>query len=117
MADEKSPDYSGETIYLTQISDRGKPIEDVVFEDCRIIGPAVVGLDDCRFEGAGFWGDVEGAMWPMPTGRYVQGLLIARRCLFRNCTFQGIGFTGRNLDAIREQMQTFFTGTWPGSGA
>lgn len=86
-------------------------IEEVVFENCLIVGPAVVGiLDACQFDHCTFnydgRGTIENILWSLPDDEWVVGCIGLRACLFERCEFRSIGFAGRpeTLDNMRRQL-------------
>ncbi|MEV8023419.1 hypothetical protein [Microbacterium sp. NPDC080220] len=67
------------------------------FEDCLIIGPAVLATtgDDGLIEGCTFDGDASSLVWLIPDDRpYVIGAIEAANCQFVNCRFSMVGFAG-----------------------
>jgi hypothetical protein len=72
-------------------------IDGKVFEDCAIVGPAIIAslegtlFDLCRF---GHPGQFKWLFWETAQDRVVIGVIGLRRCVFRNCNFAGIGLCG-----------------------
>ncbi|MNT51024.1 hypothetical protein D3C86_1676980 [compost metagenome] len=100
------PEYKGASVWLPQLfmetSRAGSlVIEDRVFTDCLIEGPAVLlPLEGCHFDGCNM-GDAQGdprnlLLQPMGPQR-VTGAIPLKNCKFINCRFLGVGFTGAKL--------------------
>jgi hypothetical protein len=78
-----------EEVRIADMADAEGIVSDHVFEDCNIVGPAVliaVGDEteflDCRFPAP------PGAfLWEVPTGVRKYGAVLLRRCIFRRCRF------------------------------
>ena len=76
---------------------RGVVIQDCVFNDCNIEGPAViVPTGGVRFDRCDL-GRAEGDMGNLllkPVGQNVTGAIALANCVFTNCRFVSVGFTG-----------------------
>jgi hypothetical protein len=69
-------------------------IEDKVFEDCTLVGPAVAMFKACTFTDShfGVLEDVESILWEIPVSRIaLVGALLFRGCIFTGCKFEGVG--------------------------
>jgi hypothetical protein len=67
-------------------------IEDLRFENCEIVGPAVLAvLDGNTFNGCGFEGDADAVIWEVEPDRRVIGAVGLRRVEFYGCSFKRIG--------------------------
>jgi len=83
---------SGQTFAISDLAYRSAIIGRH-FEDCHIHGPAVLAvvgighLADCRIDGT-----PESLFITM--NQPIQGVIRAEDCIFRNCTFYGVGFIG-----------------------
>ncbi|MBX9576555.1 MAG: hypothetical protein K2X07_13060 [Caulobacteraceae bacterium] len=90
----------------------GGVIENRVFENCVIEGPALVlVLDGTHFDGVDFGpcgGDMGGMLFRSLNGTMAIGSIPMRACTFRNCQFHNLGFTGNEtlLKTLHEQVQT-----------
>jgi hypothetical protein len=71
-------------------------IEGHAFEDCLILGPAVLQLaDENELIECSFDGDPVGILWVIPPDRpYTIGAVGVRNCSFVGCRFSQIGFAG-----------------------
>lgn len=97
------PDYKNISVWLPQLfmetSRAGSlVIENRIFTDCLIEGPAVLlPLEGCHFDGCNM-GDVQGdprSLLLQPVGpERVTGAIPLKNCKFINCRFLGVGFTG-----------------------
>lgn len=83
----------------------GAKISGRTFENCMILGPAIIfGLDgtvfeQCRF---GYEGKIETILWTVRKDRFIVGVVGFERCLFRMCDFKMVGFCG-----TKEQIAHF----------
>lgn len=98
--------YAGETVRLTDLVQPQHPVlTDFTFERCEILGPAVV-----HFQAS----DLVACTWDAPnddaliwdidpvTRPFAIGAIAAVTCVFRQCTFKGIGIAADA--AFREQF-------------
>jgi TIR domain len=86
-------------------------IENREFQDCEIIGPALIFPMDCTFDHCGWGGDPDAILWEIPLRRVTEirsngseasfyeptrkiGAIAVRNCTFRHCRFRGIGVAG-----------------------
>lgn len=83
-------------IRLAELTVTSSVVRDQHFEDCLILGPAIVALtgngtlDNCSFEG-----DADAILWEIsPTRPAVIGVIELANCDFHRCKFQGVGFAG-----------------------
>lgn len=89
----------------------GGVIEGRTFVDCTLDGPALVlVLDGTQFDGVDFGpagGDVRGMLYRSLNGTMAIGSIPVRACVFRNCRFHNLGFTGNEdlLKLLSEQVQ------------
>lgn len=97
------PEYKKASVWLPQLfmetSRAGSLVlEDRVFIECLIEGPAVLlPMEGCHFDGCNM-GDAHGdprnlLLQPMAPQR-VTGAIALKNCKFINCRFLGVGFTG-----------------------
>lgn len=84
-------------------------IEDKVFDNCLIVGPAVIiSLGQTRFENAHIDAkDIEHALYEIPVARMsaLVGVVGVKNCTFRNnCRFHRVGIMGPKpvIDVLRE---------------
>lgn len=111
------PEYQGLNIWLPAVAveaaRRGEAmIENKVFRDCVIEGPAVLlPIGACNFEGCNM-GDASGDIRNLllqPLGpQKVTGTVAFKDCQFINCQFLRVGFTG--TPEFLEQVQQVLTG-------
>jgi len=81
-------------------------IENLTFQNCQIIGPAVLALvDRVEMSHCSFEADLNALFWEVPHDRpMVLGAVGVRDVTFSRCTFQAIGFAGPpELRAVMEQ--------------
>lgn len=101
--DLNAPSFSGVSISLVDLHRAAlrlgvAAIENRTFIDCRLEGPAVMlALDGLNFDGVDFGytqGDIRNiVLYPAsPSG--VIGAIPVRNCVFKDCEFYAVGFTG-----------------------
>lgn len=68
-------------------------LEGQIFEECRILGPAVLAPGDgCVFSGCVWEGSIDAVLWEVPQGQdRVIGVVGLINCEFYNTRFEGIG--------------------------
>jgi hypothetical protein len=71
-------------------------IDGITFENCQIVGPAVLlPLENCTFRSNTFEGDEEAILWELrPPRTRVLGVIALRSCVFVGCRFTRIGIAG-----------------------
>ncbi|QBX36817.1 hypothetical protein E4M02_04775 [Brevundimonas sp. S30B] len=109
------PEYKNRGVWLPQLfleSARQEKyvIEDRVFTECVLEGPAVIlPVEGCRFDDC-FFGAHGGdpavlLMRPLLPDRVV-GAIPFKNCTFTRCQFLGVGFTGS--EAFLQQIQDLY---------
>ncbi len=98
-----------QTVRITSLAYDNDILEDLRFENCQIIGPALlylmedVGLDDCEFDTP----DFESTFWPVEPERHnIVGPIGLRNVHFTSCAFSRIGFAV-NRDEIARLREGF----------
>ncbi len=81
-------------------------IEGFTFEDCIVLGPAVIAITDQLIIECVFGiedEDIGTILWKMPKNQKRIGAIGFRRTVFKNCFFQGIGVAGSRdaLDSLK----------------
>ena len=91
--------YRNTTIRISDLVVTTYGIEDVTFENCVIMGPAVllplegVVFNECGFDAPG----AEWIIWRIDAGRPgVTGAIGLNRCEFHSCRFVGIGIAAND---------------------
>lgn len=70
-------------------------ITGLVFENCLILGPAVVAMvNGGAVEGCSFDSPADALLWDFPADTIRVGAIGLDDCSFINCRFQGVGFAG-----------------------
>jgi hypothetical protein len=82
-----------EELYISDLARHEDKITAKVFENCLIIGPAVVTFIGCDARDSGFEGDAESLFIEVPERR-VLGAIAFENCIFRSCRFRRIGIIG-----------------------
>ena len=82
-----------EVIRITEMATVDDVLRELVFEDCEIVGPAVLAIMDrnqmreCRL-------DAGEQLWDVPMQRGYVGAIGLVACLFERCYFRRVGFIG-----------------------
>ncbi|NWL13335.1 hypothetical protein DM793_18885 [Paenarthrobacter nitroguajacolicus] len=99
---------SNKVLRIADMTVTSHVIKDYKFEDCLIIGPAVLALTgNSSVLDSSFEGDADAILWEIPEGRpQVLGAIQIDDCTFERCRFQLIGFAGP-----KEFVDTFRAGT------
>ena len=96
---EQNPErlYRGVTLRLVDLPlIRGNTIEKITFEQCEILGPAIIlpkgGLvEGCALPGKDGILDEEGFFWAISDREHLYGAIAVVDCVLRGCTFVEIG--------------------------
>lgn len=86
--------YQDEVIRIAELTVNTSLIEDSEFVNCRIIGPAILGLLGGVTISYSTWvsPSLDAMFWPVPPERNpVIGVVGVRNCTFSNCRFEEIG--------------------------
>ena len=100
--------FRNQILYLPNLARDENPLRGLVFEDCRIEGPAVVYFTNCRFEQSS-WdtpGDtLEPLFWIVDEGIRV-GAIGMDHCEFDRCRLRNIGIAGTQdiIDMFRQNI-------------
>lgn len=89
--------FQNEDVKIATLVGTDGMLEGATFENCRILGPAILGLvDDTEFRDSGFGmaGTVDSILWEIPNGKKVVGVIGLRHCKFIGCQFESIGLAG-----------------------
>jgi hypothetical protein len=79
-------------------------LEDLTFQNCRIIGPAVLVPQSSDFLHCAWDGELDALFWEVPPTRtFIIGGVGVTRCTFSSCTFTMIGLAGTS--ELRAQME------------
>ncbi|GAB2456516.1 hypothetical protein GCM10027062_40940 [Nocardioides hungaricus] len=90
-------EFRDEVVTISSLTVVAPTIEDYRFVNCRVVGPAVLGIVDgvvfnhCQFEGefsAFFW-EVDPSRRPL-----VMGAVGLKNVEFHSCSFQAVGIAG-----------------------
>ena len=84
--------YRNMLLRLADLTVNADVLEDVTFENCRIVGPAVLVPMNSEIVNCGWIGDIDALVWEIPHGRdLIIGAVGAMRCRFYACTFDRVG--------------------------
>lgn len=108
--------FRNTAIRVSDLTVNSAVIEDYEFSNCRILGPAVALMRDCQVVSARFDGPrvdavdaIDAIFWEIPPTRgTIIGAVGFVRCIFSNCSFEGIGLAGPA--ELRDQLNQAFTG-------
>lgn len=97
--------YENEVVRLADLSVTSDMVEGVTFQDCLVLGPAVVvPLGETRIENCSFAGTPDAIFWEVSEGRdLIIGAVGLSECKFDGCRFERVGFAGGRdiLEALR----------------
>jgi hypothetical protein len=96
-----------EVIRLPELAVTEPIIKDADFDNCLILGPAVVVPLGVNFVSSTFEGDPEALFWEVPKNRQnVVGAIALLNCTFNKCRFSGVGIAGPRdaLEQFREAV-------------
>lgn len=100
--------YRNMLIRITDLTVHQDLIEGVTFENCSIVGPAVLGvLEGNEFLHCGWEGELEAIIWEIPEGPRI-GAVGVKDCTFSSCRFTRIGLalTGSVAQEFRTALQS-----------
>lgn len=98
--------YRNQVVRLTDLTVTQDVIEGVTFENCTLVGPAVIllmgtgTLDGCKWDGS-----PEAMLWPLEQRREIIGAIALVDCSLIQCRMQRIG-----LAYTPEQWETLKAG-------
>lgn len=82
----------GETLRLADLADERDLLIGWTFDDCTLVGPAVVVLvGDGTLSGCTLRGDPAGLFWPLGDRDHVIGAIGLLECTITNCRLERIG--------------------------
>lgn len=103
-------DYRGDRIRISDfVLEDGMVIEGHTFENCTLVGPAILWLDQDtpnKIEFSVFPHELDKIIWEVPSSRPAfVGVVVVRNCSFTSCKFLGIGFAG--YEGLRAKFRSF----------
>lgn len=108
----RTRDFYSQVVRVSDLAVTGPVIEGYTFENCLVLGPAVVAvLSDVSFESSQWVTDPgessESLWWEVDEGHRV-GAIGIRNCSFVGCVFQGVGFAGtkETIAILREGISS-----------
>ena len=84
--------YRDTPVHIADIAPPDDVLAGVTFENCEIIGPAVLMPRGSEFRGCEF--DGPRILWTIEPGRYYIGAIAVDECLFDRCRFRRVGLAG-----------------------
>lgn len=97
--------YRNQIVRLPDLTVTSDLIDGVTFENCTLIGPAVVALlGGVTLQGSSFDGEVDAVLWPLHERDQVIGAIGLRDCVIVGCRLQRIGlaYTSAQEHTLRE---------------
>lgn len=83
--------YRNHTLRLADLTVTDDIISAVTFENCTLVGPAVVIFLGGTLTGSAFEGDATGLLWPLGDRDHVIGAVAFKDCTIVSCRFQRVG--------------------------
>lgn len=97
--------YRNQVVRLPDLTVTQDVLSGVTFENCTIIGPAVIALlGGVTLRGCSFDGEAEAVLWPLGARQNVLGAIGLLNCVLVGCRFQRIGlaYTDEQESMLRE---------------
>jgi len=98
--------YRNQVVRLADLTVTNDVIAGVTFENCTLVGPAVVVTLGGTLSGCEFEGSTEGIFWPTGDRSHVIGAIALVGCTVVRCRFQrvGIAYTPDQEAAFRRDF-------------
>ena len=96
--------YRNTVVRLPDLAVTESVLEDLTFENCRLVGPAVVLLLGGSMSRCSIEGDLDASIWAIPDDQErIIGAIGLRNCILVGCRISEIGFAVREseIDAFR----------------
>lgn len=92
--------YRNQVVKLPELAVVDDLLEDLTFENCQIIGPAVIiGLGDTEINSCTFEGPPEAFLWPISDDRVAAiGAIGLKNCRLYGCKLTRIGVVVKDAD-------------------
>lgn len=99
----------GEDIYLADIARERGILDGLRFEDCHIMGPAVIVVQgEFDLVNNTIEADPDAFLWELPEGRdRVTGAILVKDTVFEGCTFTNVGLAGYRhlIEQVRRGLE------------
>jgi hypothetical protein len=92
MSEQATKVYRDMPVRIADLAPADDVLSRVTFENCEIIGPAVLMPRNSEFRGCEF--DGPRILWTIEPGRYYIGAVAIDECLFDRCRFRRVGLAG-----------------------
>lgn len=100
--------FQGEEVTLSRLAGVEGIIDQVRFKDCKILGPAVLVLQDVQLIDCDFGGDPSEFLWEISDKRQrPMRVILVRDSVLEMCTFVNVGFAGPRalVEAFAEELR------------
>jgi hypothetical protein len=101
--------HRNEEIWLPELAGRGGIVDGHRFEDCHVMGPAVIVVQgDFSLVENEIEGEPDAFLWDISPGRErVFGAILVKDCTFEGCDFTNVGIAGppEVIVRIRESLE------------
>lgn len=103
------PQYENRVVRVAELTVLKDTVDGAVFQNCQIVGPAVVAFQGCTLSSCGFdvgAGTIDSILWEVRDGSYVVGAVGFVNCEFYGCNFSRIGLAGtpEQLEVFRREI-------------
>lgn len=84
--------YRDQTVRLAELAALDDVLTGMTFENCEVVGPAVVVLlGDTKVSDCHWTGDVDAVLWPAHGREHVIGAIGLQDCVITGCQFFRVG--------------------------
>lgn len=99
--------YRNQVVRLTDLTVTDDVIRGVTFENCTLVGPAVVVVMGGTLSGCVFEGPTDALFWPIGTRRHVIGAVGLSDCTLVGCRFQriAVAYTDEQEAMFRQEFR------------
>jgi hypothetical protein len=102
--------FQGEDVTLSRLAGVEATIDGFRFQDCVILGPAVLVMQDVQLVDCDFGGEPSELLWEISDERQrVMGAILVSDSVFEKCRFINVGFAGPTafVEAFTEELQEY----------
>ena len=99
----------GEDVYLAEVAREYGILDSFRFEDCHVMGPAVIVVQgEFDLVNNTIEGNPDAFLWELPEERdVVTGAILVKDTTFNNCTFTNVGLAGYRefINQVRQDLE------------